>query len=216
MDLLCSNHTYCCKVPVSYALPPTACQLLILPPPIPPTAILLGYLVPVSKGLKHVAALAGSEDPLATGVTQAPDPEEPPPGVGRDPAGASPTIAVTTTRQPGGEMPQDDSMGEEQAEPIREEKVGSTQEEKDILAGEEPAHEQVVKIDEPVQQQANPAPQQRGDLLLELIRSFRGGMLRVDSNLRAAMFRSLRYLVGELCARCSIFETFFLNVHAET
>lgn len=35
----------------------------------------------------------------------------------------------------------------------------------------------------------------KGDLLLELIRSFRGGMLRVDSNIRATMFRALRYLV---------------------
>lgn len=32
-------------------------------------------------------------------------------------------------------------------------------------------------------------------LLVELVRGFRGGMLRVESNLRAAMFRSLRYLV---------------------
>ncbi|CAM9959226.1 unnamed protein product [Ectocarpus sp. 6 AP-2014] len=153
------------------------------------------HLVRLAKGLKHVAAVTGSEDPLATGVILAPDPEEPPPGVERNPAVASPTTAVMTTHQPGGEMPQDDSMGEQQAEPIREEKVGSIQEEKEILAGEEPAHEQVVKIDEAVQQEANTAPQPRGDLLLELIRSFRGGMLRVDSNLRAAMFRSLRYLV---------------------
>lgn len=165
--------------------------------------------MPVSKGLKHVAAVAGSEDPLATGVTLAPDPEEPPPGVERDPAVASPTTAVTTTHQPGGEMPQDDSMDEQQAEPIREEKVGSIQEEKGILAEEEPAHEQVAKIDEAVQQQANTAPQPRGDLLLELIRSFRGGMLRVDSNLRAAMFRSLRYLVGQLVLQTYIpFEMF--------
>ena len=35
----------------------------------------------------------------------------------------------------------------------------------------------------------------KADLLLELIRSFRGGMLRVDSNIRATMFRALRYLV---------------------
>ena len=35
----------------------------------------------------------------------------------------------------------------------------------------------------------------KDDLLLELIRSFRGGMLRVDSNIRATMFRALRYLV---------------------
>lgn len=35
-----------------------------------------------------------------------------------------------------------------------------------------------------------------GGLLLELIRGFRAGMLRVDSNLRAAMFRALRYLVS--------------------
>lgn len=39
------------------------------------------------------------------------------------------------------------------------------------------------------------APGAGGELLLELIRSFRGGMLRVDSNLRAAMFRAVRYLV---------------------
>lgn len=35
----------------------------------------------------------------------------------------------------------------------------------------------------------------KSDLLLELIRSFRGGMLRVDSKIRATMFRALRYLV---------------------
>lgn len=38
-------------------------------------------------------------------------------------------------------------------------------------------------------------PQPGDGLLLELIRGFRAGMLRVDSNLRAAMFRAVRYLV---------------------
>lgn len=38
-------------------------------------------------------------------------------------------------------------------------------------------------------------PKPGDGLLLELIRGFRAGMLRVDSNLRAAMFRAVRYLV---------------------
>lgn len=39
-------------------------------------------------------------------------------------------------------------------------------------------------------------------LLLELIRCFRGGMLKVDSNLRAAMFRAVRYLVRTTPCAC--------------
>lgn len=35
-------------------------------------------------------------------------------------------------------------------------------------------------------------------LLQELLRSFRGGMLRVNSNLRADMFRAVRYLVRDI------------------
>lgn len=92
----------------------------------------------------------------------------------------------TFRRDSAGENRQGDDMAEAERAQVVESMSDIVQEESEIATGEK-KHEVVAKMDE---------PKTGSDLLLELIRSFRGGMLRVDSNLRGAMFRSLRYLVG--------------------
>lgn len=126
--------------------------------------------------------------------------EPPPPGEERDPSIGDLLPAAVSPAQPAEDSfsgdnaaeNQGDGMDEGQKAQASEDKSDLVQEESEIAAGEQ-EHEAVAKMDE---------SKSRGDLLLELIRSFRGGMLRVDSNLRGAMFRSLRYLVGARVAWC--------------
>lgn len=65
------------------------------------------------------------------------------------------------------------------------------------LVNEQSERQQPSGVTEPRDEQVKDKAEIGGDLLLQLIRSFRGGMLRVDTNLRAAMFRAVRYLVRE-------------------
>lgn len=151
------------------------------------------------KGLKHITALAGTAEPAATAApAPAPAPavavEKPPPRPA-DPTtavAASPTTVMVAQQSVGG-GDQEGSTGKGQTAQVPEEESDSVQGEKETAA-EEQEQEEAATMNEPLQD-VNNKPKAGGELLLELIRSFRGGMLRVDSNLRAAMFRSLRYLV---------------------
>lgn len=123
--------------------------------------------------------------------------EEPkqPAVVRADPATApSPTTVLAGQRAE--EASEEVGAGEVQTPEVSRDESGSVQGEKESAATEERQQEEAAATtsNEPPQK-VSTKPKSRGELLLDLIRSFRGGMLRVDSNLRAAMFRSLRYLV---------------------
>lgn len=126
--------------------------------------------------------------------------EEPaqPAGVRADPV-IAPCPTTGLADEPSEKAFEDGGAGEEQAAEASRDESGSMQGEKESAATEEQQHEETATAtskDPP--QRVSSKPKARGELLLDLIRSFRGGMLRVDSNLRAAMFRSLRYLVRGL------------------
>lgn len=143
------------------------------------------------KGLKNVTALAESgavpstamptavAEPIQTGTAVAPT------------TGPAPTTAATSTQPPAETFP-DRSSGEidtarvEQEELVEGEKAAGGLE-------QERQQEPTSEVEPP---QIATAPRARSELLLDLIRSFRRGMLRVDSNLRGTMFRCLRYLVS--------------------
>lgn len=90
---------------------------------------------------------------------------------------------VGVDQQSRGDHVQDDELRLRQAKPVddagKETQSGEAGVNKPVLGGN-------------IKSKLKPG----GGLLLELIRGFRAGMLRVDSNLRAAMFRALRYLVS--------------------
>lgn len=139
--------------------------------------------------------------PIKPGVAQQPAEEsfrevgEPPPQGGMGQTTPDSPTSAGTTQQPVEERfpedvaegkPHDDAMEEGPRTQVSVEKSAVVEEESEEVAGDKEQEEE-TKIEE---------PKSRGDLLLELIQSYRGGMLRVDSNLRGAMFRSLRYLVS--------------------
>lgn len=153
------------------------------------------------KELKNVTSLAGSGEPSATAtpaaVAEAVEPAEPTQTglvVAAPTTGPAPATAVTST-QPSAETHQDSSGSGgvntarvEDGELVQGEKAAAGEQER------EPQEAAPPLVAPP--QIASTEPKTRGELLLDLIRSFRGGMLRVGSNLRGTMFRSLRYLVS--------------------
>lgn len=162
------------------------------------------------KGLKHITATAGTTVVERTAAA----PASAAPGTVERAATAAPASAPAAASEPS--LPADPTTaaspttGGMVAQPSAEENnqegdtgkgrtaqapdVDSAPGEKETATWEQ--EQEVVTMNEPAPaHDVNKKPKAGGELLLELIRSFRGGMLRVDSNLRAAMFRSLRYLV---------------------
>ncbi len=151
------------------------------------------------KGLKNVTALAESGEASATATPTAvaeavasAEPIQTGAAVPAPATGPAPTTAATSTQPPAEALP-DGGSGEvgtarvEQEELVQGEKAAGELE-------QEQQQEAATVVAPPVN--SSTEPKARGELLLDLIRSFRGGMLRVDSNLRGTMFRSLRYLVS--------------------
>lgn len=148
------------------------------------------------KGLKHITAMSGTVEQAATPapacvptvtVAEPPRPAEPT-------TADSPTTGAMAAQQAAEEKKQEGGTGKGHTAQALEGESDSVQEEKETAAGKQ-EQEEAATINE-LSQDVKSKPKAGGELLLELIRSFRGGMLRVDSNLRAAMFRSLRYLVS--------------------
>lgn len=94
----------------------------------------------------------------------------------------------------------DEALGEGGPRGVHTAEVPVQGEKKGAVSDERHEEEAVATIHEPPQK-VGAKPKARGELLLDLIQSFRGGMLRVDSNLRATMFRSLRYLVRSVSSK---------------
>lgn len=110
-------------------------------------------------------------------------------------AGAQVETKAETKAETNVEKPADAQLRDTGVENKTE--VQHAEEGSDTLPGEAQPKLEVEPSEppQPLQEKVEDKLAAREDLLLELIRSFRGGMLRVDSKLRAAMFRSLRYLV---------------------
>lgn len=169
------------------------------------------------KGLKHITAMAGTTTVVERAATAAPasaaagaaveraatTAPAPAPAVAAEsslPAdpitAASPTTGGMVAQQSAEENNQEGTTGKGRTAQAPDGESDSVPGEKETATREQ-EREEAVTMNEPAPaHDLNNKPKAGGDLLLELIRSFRGGMLRVDSNLRAAMFRSLRYLVG--------------------
>eukprot|EP00752_Nemacystus_decipiens_P007062 g6329.t1 len=162
--------------------------------------IVADHLVLLSKGLKNVTALAETEE--ASTATPAPVDEARVeeavrPAVARvDPARAPSPTTILPEQAPDEASEEGSAGGVQTAENSRDES-GWVKGENDSsgAATEERQQEVAVATLHEPPPKVSAKPKSLGEQLLDLIRSFRGGMLRVDSNLRAAMFRSLRYLV---------------------
>lgn len=161
-----------------------------------PSLQCVGFRLSIVKGLKNVTALVE----IGEASTAAPAPadavvhgEEPAqPAIARADPASAPSPTMVSADQSSEEAFREDGAGEVQTAELSKDESGSVQGEKESAATEE--RQQEATMGEPPRK-VHTKPKARGELLLDLIRSFRGGMLRVDSNLRAAMFRSLRYLV---------------------
>lgn len=150
------------------------------------------------KGLKNGTALVGTGE--ASTATPAPaeevavhveEPAQPAVQVVRADPATAPSPTTVSADQPSEETFEEGGAGAVQtAAEASKYESGSMHGEKESAATEEREQEEAAAT-----MKVSTKPKARGELLLDLIRSFRGGMLRVDSNLRAAMFRSLRYLV---------------------
>jgi len=138
------------------------------------------------KGLKNVTVLA--ESATSTPAVAPAEPIQTGAAVSARTAGPAPITAATPT-QPAVEAFPDSGSGDVDAARVEQEALGQGEQ-----LEQEQQPEAATVIVPP--QMASIKPKARGELLLDLIRSFRGGMLRVDSNLRGTMFRSLRYLVS--------------------
>lgn len=155
----------------------------------------------IVKGLKSVTAVTGTGEVSTT--TPAPadevgmDVEEPtqPAAIRADPA-PTPSPTTVSADQSYEEAFEVGGASEVQRAGVSKDESGSIPGEKGRAATEEREPEEAAVTINELQQKVRTKPKARGELLLDLIQSFRGGMLRVDSNLRAAMFRSLRYLVS--------------------
>lgn len=111
-----------------------------------------------------------------------------------DPA-TTPSPTATLAEQPCEEAFEEGGADEVTAAEDSRDESGSVRGEKESTATEERQQDEAAATSNEPPPKVSAKPKARGELLLDLIRSFRGGMLRVDSNLRAAMFRSLRYMV---------------------
>ena len=89
------------------------------------------------------------------------------------------------------------AMGEHNPEAKKQESIleGQWPDVEEGNAQDHPRHESSEPRRPSEEEGVKSKPTSKLELLVELLRSFRGGMLRVDSNLRAAMFRAVRYLV---------------------
>lgn len=160
--------------------------------------LVLFFTPAIVKGLKNVTALAETGEastatPAPAEVAHVEEPAQP--AVARVDPATAPSPTTTLADQPCEEAFEEGSAGEVPAGEDSRDESGSVKGEKESAATEERLQEEAAAaLNEPLPKVSS-KPKARGELLLDLIRSFRGGMLRVDSNLRAAMFRSLRYLV---------------------
>lgn len=88
---------------------------------------------------------------------------------------------------------------EQSQEPLRAQQV---QQDREDNEGDESMETRRVSNEGGVKRKPKVKVQLQMGLLQELLRSFRGGMLRVNSNLRADMFRAVRYLVSRYGIGC--------------
>ncbi|CAM9962272.1 unnamed protein product [Ascophyllum nodosum] len=148
------------------------------------------HLVLLAKVLKNSTALAAALEPQSAST---PDISVPKP----------PKVAKSTkpdeeqARAEDAPVQQAVAMGEHNPEAKKQESIleGQWPDVEEGNAQDHPRHESSEPRRPSEEEGVKSKPTSKLELLVELLRSFRGGMLRVDSNLRAAMFRAVRYLV---------------------